>query len=112
MASFVNSATAYVNITTLLGADAAASFQTNISNALAKSVSTILPSKDATVIAGYEAIYNTTLNKFLNSPIGQVELLLGLTGTSQAGDQSISIQAALQHPFRFVFLCWSFWGDL
>lgn len=32
-------------------------------------------------------------------PIGQVELLLALTGTQQGGDASFAVQAALQHPF-------------
>jgi len=33
------------------------------------------------------------------TPIGQVEILLSLTGTTVGGAQSIAIQAALQHPF-------------
>jgi hypothetical protein len=46
------------------------------------------------VVAGYKAIYNTTINTFFSSPIPQVELLIGnnLNGT-------INIGAAIQHPF-------------
>jgi len=97
--SFVNSATAYVNISTLLGADQVAAFQSQIIDALASSASSLVPSKDPTVIEGYKAIYNTTANQILTSPVGQVELLLGLTGTQQAGDKSVVIQVALQHPY-------------
>jgi hypothetical protein len=103
--SFVNSATAYVNISTLLGADQVAAFQSQIIDALASSASSLVPSKDPTVIEGYKAIYNTTANQILTSPVGQVELLLGLTGTQQAGDKSVVIQVALQHPYRFVVPC-------
>jgi choline dehydrogenase len=97
--SFVNSATAYVNITTLLGSAQAATFQTQIIDALASSSSSLVPSNDSTVIAGYQAIYNATVNQILMSPIGQVELLLDLTGTQQAGSQSVAVQCALQHPY-------------
>ena len=101
--SFVNSATAYVNITTLLGSEQEASaFQTQVIDALASSSSSLVPSNDSTVIAGYQAIYNTTVNQILMSPVGQVELLLDLTGTQQAGSQSVAVQCALQHPYRFV----------
>jgi hypothetical protein len=51
-------------------------------------------SSDAGVIAGYKAIYNTTANNILTSPIGLIELLLG-----NDIDGAIRIYAALQHPF-------------
>ena len=51
-------------------------------------------SSDAGVIAGYKAIYNTTANNILTSPIGMIELLLGMDV-----DGAIRITAALQHPF-------------
>lgn len=57
-----------------------------------------MPSQDPTVIAGYKAIYQTTAN-VLTTPVGQVEILLSLTGTAVGGAQSVAIQAALQHPF-------------
>lgn len=66
------------------------------------SVSSLVPSSDPTVIAGYEAIYNTTANTILLTHAGQVELLFSLTGTAVGGADSIAIQAALQHPYRFV----------
>lgn len=67
-------------------------------SAIDTSATSLVPSTDPTVIEGYKAIYNATAN-FLNSPAGQIEILLSLTGTAQAGDRSVAIQAALQHPF-------------
>lgn len=91
--SFVNSATAYVNITDLLG-DYATTYKQQVSDAASTSVSTLCPACDDTVKKGYSAIYNTTLNTLLASPIGQAEILFSLVSSG-----SISIQAALQHPF-------------
>ena len=51
-------------------------------------------SSDAGVIAGYKAIYNTTANNILTSPIGLIELLL-----MNNFNGSIRISAVLQHPF-------------
>ena len=96
--SFINSATAYANITDLLGPDSVSSFQSQISSALSTSLTTLVPSQYNEVKLGYQTIYNTTLS-LLNTPIGQIELLLSLTGTAVGGDQSVAIQAALQHPF-------------
>lgn len=97
--SYINSATAYVNLTVLMGGESAAStFQQQVASELSSSLANLIPSTYDTVKAGYELIYNTTLNKILNSSVGQVEILLSLTG-SPAGAQSIAIQAALQHPF-------------
>ena len=98
--SFVNSATCYANVSSLFGEDDYQGFIANISSALDSSVASLVPSTDPTVIAGYKAIYNATL-ELLSTPIGQVEILMSLTGSSQAGDKSIAIQAALQHPFRY-----------
>ncbi|KAI0068751.1 GMC oxidoreductase [Artomyces pyxidatus] len=95
--SFVNSATAYVNITALFGTSAE-SFQSNVSSALDSSVATLVPSQDASVIAGYKAIYNVS-QTLLNSPLGHVEILLSLT----AGD-IVAIQLALQRPFSQGYL--------
>ncbi|EJF64278.1 GMC oxidoreductase [Dichomitus squalens LYAD-421 SS1] len=91
--SFINSATAYVNITNLLG-DFASQFQQEIAANYSSSLANLCPSTDATVQKGYELIHNTTLNTLLTSPIGQVEILLSLVSAG-----SISVQAALQHPF-------------
>ncbi|OCH89264.1 hypothetical protein OBBRIDRAFT_732948, partial [Obba rivulosa] len=90
--SFINSATAYANITNLLG-DSASAFQSQIAGQLAQSSATLVPSQYPEVVAGYEAIYNVTLNQFLMSPVGQVEILFSLTGTA-LGAQSVAIQAA------------------
>ncbi|KAJ8481388.1 hypothetical protein ONZ51_g6039 [Trametes cubensis] len=97
--SFINSATAYVNITDLLGPDSAPQFKQQISDALSTSLSSLVPSTSDEVKAGYEAIYNTTLNTFLMSPLGQVEILFALTGGQVDGENTVAIQAALQHPF-------------
>ncbi|KIP02326.1 hypothetical protein PHLGIDRAFT_130794 [Phlebiopsis gigantea 11061_1 CR5-6] len=95
--SFINSATAYANISALLG-DYYTTFQANIASALETSASTLVPSQYPEVAEGYKAIYNTTAS-LLNTPIGQIEILLSLTGTSQSTNKVIAIQAALQHPF-------------
>lgn len=89
--SYINSAVAYVNATTIYGSDA----KRYNADALAqmnhyRPVTTY----DAGVIAGYEAIYKTT-SKIFNSPMGQIELLL--MNSDPNGD--IGITAALQHPY-------------
>ncbi|GBE89411.1 GMC oxidoreductase [Sparassis latifolia] len=91
--SYINSATAYVNISVLLGSSAASSLYTSIANSLESSASTLVPSQYPEVVEGYKTIYNATLSQF-NSAVGQMEILLALTG-----DGTIAIQAALQHPF-------------
>ncbi|KAA1466412.1 GMC oxidoreductase [Dentipellis sp. KUC8613] len=96
--SFINSATAYVNLTTLLG-NSAQSFQSSVLGAIDSSASSLSPSQDSTVLAGYKAIYNVSAQQFLSSPVGHIEILLSLTGTPNAGDQSIAVQVGLQHPF-------------
>ncbi|PSR72212.1 hypothetical protein PHLCEN_2v11919 [Hermanssonia centrifuga] len=96
--SFINSATAYANISDLVGLDTYQSFQANIASAIETSASSLVPSTDPTVQEGYKAIYNATANMMM-TPVGQIEILLSLTGSSQGGANSIAIQAALQHPF-------------
>lgn len=66
---------------------------------LQTSLSTLVPSTDPTVIAGYKAIYQATADQILMTRSGQVELLFSLTGTSVGGADSVAIQAALQHPY-------------
>ena len=102
--SFINSATAYANVSDLLGPDFAPTFHQNIASTLDQSASSLVPSQDSSVIAGYKAIYNTTAS-ILMTQIGQVEILLSLTGTAAGGAQSIAIQAALQHPFSQGRIC-------
>ncbi|KAI5453685.1 hypothetical protein NCC49_005505 [Naganishia albida] len=96
--SFVNSAIAYSNITDLFG-DYAAEFKDVVSKNATWAVETLSPTTDATVRAGYAATYALQAEQLIMSPIGQVELLLGLTGTAQGGDDSVAVQAALQRSF-------------
>lgn len=90
--SFVNSATAYINLTTLLG-QSAPSFQSDVANAASNSSALLGTGLDPTVISGYEAIYNAS-QQLLNSSLGHVEVLLSLTG-----GVNVAIQVALQRPF-------------
>ncbi|KZT21546.1 GMC oxidoreductase [Neolentinus lepideus HHB14362 ss-1] len=94
--SFINSATAYVNISELIASPS--EFQQEISGSLASSASTLVPSTYSQVVDGYKAIYNANLNDLFMTPVGQMEILLSLTGTS-FGAQTVAIQAALQRPF-------------
>ncbi|KAG6891131.1 hypothetical protein C0992_010426 [Termitomyces sp. T32_za158] len=89
--SFINSATAYVNASVLF--DDPAGFASGINSALASSVSNLVPSQDSEVIEGYKAIYQTT-QKLITQDVGQVELLLSINSPN-----TITIQAAIQHPF-------------
>ena len=92
--SFVNSATAYINLTTLLR-ESAPSFQSDVANAASNSSALLGIGQDTTVISGYDAIYNVS-QQLLNSPLGHVEVLLSLT----SGGPTVAIQVALQRPFR------------
>lgn len=96
--SFVNSAIAYSNITDLFG-DYAPEFKKTVSDNATWAVETLSPTTDSTVRAGYAATYAVQAEQLILSPIGQVELLLGLTGTAQGGDDSVAVQAALQRSF-------------
>ncbi|KAJ4469905.1 hypothetical protein C8J55DRAFT_436620 [Lentinula edodes] len=90
--SYINSATAYVNLTTLLGSDSASALISSAQAEVDSSASSLLPLGDSTVAAGYKAIYDTITNQFYSSNSGQIELLLSITSTS------VLIQAAIQHP--------------
>lgn len=91
--SFINSATAYINLTTLLG-QLAPSFQSDVADAASNSKALLGAGLDTTVISGYEAIYNVS-QQLLNSSLGHVEILLSLTE-----GVNVAIQVALQRPFR------------
>ncbi|KAF9808497.1 hypothetical protein IEO21_07876 [Rhodonia placenta] len=95
--SFINSATAYVNFSALIAAPE--TYAQQIADAVDSSASTLVPSQYSEVVEGYKAIYNLTAQKLLLSSIGDMEILLSLTGAGQYEPQVISIQAALQHPF-------------
>ncbi|KAG8963519.1 hypothetical protein FRC00_006078 [Tulasnella sp. 408] len=98
VASFVNSAIAYTNITDLLGDSASAFKQEVVANMTASANDRALnPSSDPTVTKGYQAVYQATADQIL-TPAGQVELLLAMTGTG-AGQDTFAVQAGIQHPF-------------
>jgi len=99
--SYIPSGTYYANLSTLMGSpDDAATFQKNVLAGLDTSVTNICPSKDPAVIDGYKVLYNVNAQRFLNSPIAQVELLFFTLGNIGGGDQqTLSIQIALQHPY-------------
>ena len=89
--SYVNDAVAYVNSSALFGTGV-----DDLQSAIASQMSTYTPSSDydATVSAGYKAIYNMTASSIIPSPIGLIELLIG-----NNVDGAIRIGATLQHPF-------------
>ncbi|KIX08757.1 uncharacterized protein Z518_03414 [Rhinocladiella mackenziei CBS 650.93] len=88
--SYVNSAVAYANATVLFGAGAG-----DLQSQIMDQINNFVPTTgDTDVIAGYKAIYSTTANDIVASPIGLVELLIG-----NDIDGAIRIGAALQHPF-------------
>ncbi len=89
--SYVNSATAYVNSSILFG-NGVAGLQNGINSAIDQYIPNT--STDPGVIDGYKAIYGTTANTILTSPIGLIEIVMGLTT-----DGVIQIGANLQHPF-------------
>lgn len=91
--SFVNSATAFANITRLFGTDGAAGFQKFIADGRDESARTLVPSQYPEVVEGYKAIYDTIANKILTSEVAVIELLLATNTPGQIG-----VQAALQHP--------------
>ncbi|KAI0036761.1 alcohol oxidase [Vararia minispora EC-137] len=91
--SYINSATAYINLTTLMGGDAM-NWANSVSSALNTSASTLVPSNDSTVVAGYKAIYQAS-QSLLTTSVGHVEILLSIT----TGPNVVGIQVALQRPF-------------
>lgn len=97
--SFINSAIAYANSTDLFGLAFPAQLQQELLANVSADAQTLVPSNDDTVREGYKAIYTTTAEKLLTTQIGQVELLLSLTGTANGGASSIAVQAAIQHPY-------------
>ncbi|KIY70183.1 GMC oxidoreductase [Cylindrobasidium torrendii FP15055 ss-10] len=90
--SYINSATAYVNLTTLMGAEGANTLLTSIKDS-ASDATRYVPSADSGVLAGYSAMYEQSVSLMENTPTANIELLLALTG-----DGAVGIQAGLQHP--------------
>ncbi|PCH36474.1 GMC oxidoreductase [Wolfiporia cocos MD-104 SS10] len=95
--SFINSATAYVNLSTLVAEPD--TYASEIADAVNTNAASLVPSQYSEVVEGYKAIYNITAQKLLTSSVGQMEILLSLTGAGQYDQQVVSVQAALQHPF-------------
>ncbi|KDQ10356.1 hypothetical protein BOTBODRAFT_190518 [Botryobasidium botryosum FD-172 SS1] len=98
--SFVNSAIAYANTSQLLTDPG--TYQSAILANLTSSTDTLVPSTDDTVKAGYRATYNAQATKLTTSSAGQIEILLSVVGSvGEAGNtgNTVSVQAALQHPF-------------
>jgi len=90
--SYINDAVAYVNMSTLFGPNDTSCFRQKIQDA-ADSSAFIIPSSDPSVMEGYTVIYNLLVNEFYNNE-AQLELLMALTSPG-----TVSIQAAIQHPF-------------
>ncbi|KAF4122824.1 choline dehydrogenase, partial [Geosmithia morbida] len=89
--SYINSAIAYVNSTFMYGDDVDSFSSDALSNRDKYKPDSAY---EDNVVAGYQAIFNTTASTIWKSPIGQVELLLM---NSDAWGK-IGITAALQHP--------------
>ena len=84
--SLIGDGVSYANASVLWG-DGTASLLSGIQSSLAQ----YAPS-DSTVAAGYDAINKAIVNLF-NSPIGQIEMLMGVNG------DGVSLGASIQHPF-------------
>ncbi|GAA5901157.1 hypothetical protein JCM8208_002291 [Rhodotorula glutinis] len=93
-----NDAVAYINLTTLFGADAAQTFMDELE--ANKSAQVEAYSTNAAVQAGYDATYSAELRDVYPSAVGQAEILLSNTGTYQGypGAVTVQVQAAIQHP--------------
>ncbi|KAK4058384.1 hypothetical protein OIO90_000542 [Microbotryomycetes sp. JL221] len=94
-----NHAVAYVNLTTLMGEDGAASLIEEIKSAQSAQVEAY--STNDAVRRGYNATYSAEVDDVYPTAIGQAEILLSNTGAYGAyGNDTkvINIQAAIQHP--------------
>ncbi|KAH8832408.1 hypothetical protein DL96DRAFT_653560 [Flagelloscypha sp. PMI_526] len=89
--SYVSSALAYVNTTTLLGTDGAAALIQSATDALTTASSTV-PSGSTEVVEGFKTQYSTTLD-FFKKDAPQIELLL-----NDMFPGIITLQAGIQHP--------------
>ncbi|KAH8832410.1 GMC oxidoreductase [Flagelloscypha sp. PMI_526] len=89
--SYVSSALAYVNMTTLLGTDGAAAVIQSATDALS-TASSLVPSGSTEVVEGFKTQYTTTLD-FFKKDTPQIELLL-----TDMFPGTITLQAGIQHP--------------
>lgn len=90
--SYIDSAVAYVNASFFYGSDV-----DNMETTILDSIDQYAPNTtyDAGVVAGYQAICNTTASKIMKSPTGLIELLFMNSDSSGV----VGITAALQHPY-------------
>lgn len=96
--SFINDAVAFANISLLFpAANSSAVFQKEIQTALDNStlVNSLVPSQDASILAGYKRIYQAAAGNFWSNGVAQLELLMSVISPGQ-----VSIQSAMQHPYR------------
>ena len=54
---------------------------------------------ERTVLQGYTTTYTALISTLLPSHLGAIELLLSNTGSWVNANQTLAVQAALQHPF-------------
>ena len=91
--SCINDAVAFVNLSRLFG-NGSEAFRQDILEQMDESVQTRVPSDKSVIRAGYRAIYDIT-GKLLPSA-AQVELLMSVITPGR-----VSVQSALQHPYRY-----------
>ncbi|KAL1746534.1 GMC oxidoreductase [Schizophyllum fasciatum] len=91
--SFVNSATAYVNMTTIMGADAVSQLKNSVLSSVDDTVNRLSSSYSDEVKEGSKSLYQFSANT-LDQTVGGIELLLNVMG-----DGYVGITAAIQHPF-------------
>jgi choline dehydrogenase len=94
-----NDAIAYINLTSLFGAGPAATLLSEIKANQTTLVAAY--STNSLVQAGYNATYTAEVDDIYTSPVGQAEILMANTGSYNAfptAGNTISIQAAIQHP--------------
>lgn len=90
--SFINDAVAFVNASRLFDGNEA-TFHDEIKRARDAAIANV-PSTSPEVIEGYKLIHDTIVDKlWMQSKVGHVEMLMGLTSTGV-----VSIQSAIQHP--------------
>ncbi|KAF7770784.1 CAZyme family AA3 [Agaricus bisporus var. burnettii] len=92
--SFVNSGVAYVNSTTLFGADGVTMMHQQMNSDMPSFATSIgTGSNNSQVLEGFKTIYTAISDKIFTSNVGQVEMLFNLNIPGQ-----IVVQAAIQHP--------------
>ncbi|KAF8909105.1 hypothetical protein CPB85DRAFT_1435846 [Mucidula mucida] len=90
--SYINLTTTDINLTAIMGESAHSELVQSIADAANASAS-LVPSQYQEVVAGYRLMYSKAVELFQNTTMGNIELLLAITGAGAVG-----IQAGLQHP--------------